>query len=559
MITKAGRIPTVITAVLMFLITAVSANAALELYTVQHAIEQRQLQWTAEDSLLSLLSSGEKVGYAGLSLPTPEDQAQADLWMPEAYASLPSTFDWRNVEGASWIGPVQDQMGSPVSYALAGVQNLEDLLRIRENESDLNLNLTAYPLIPEDPADGSFTAFQNVLKRFGAPVDASDVNENYTIRSWQWVILDEPDVEAIKQAVLRGPVLTLMDVYEDFLYYQSGVYQALAMNFLGAHVVRIMGWDDSARAWIVQNSWGESWGENGYARIHWDDPFSQIGRFTVIQQVDPISGAVQATDNTSDSASTGSGVTGSSTKQIHPMTGGIADSSPVYRALDETPLILQSTTVTLAWDACANATWYRWEVNTSSVWNEGGRVFYGNIGTATSRVLNQLEAGVVYYWRVWAGNDAGESAPAVGPAFTLQTVSTTYAINASAGAHGSITPTGATTIPQGSAQTYAITPASGYQVSSVLVDGVSIGNVTTYTFQNVQANHTITVSFKTAGPDYDINNDGFVDVTDIMIVASNWDKTINDAGFNPAADLNGDNRVDIADVMMIVSMWRHKV
>ncbi|MBI4775146.1 MAG: hypothetical protein HY788_13400, partial [Deltaproteobacteria bacterium] len=44
-----------------------------------------------------------------------------------------------------------------------------------------------------------------------------------------------------------------------------------------------------------------------------------------------------------------------------------------------------------------------------------------------------------------------------------------------------------------------------------------------------------------------------------MIVASNWDKTINDAGFNPAADLNGDNRVDIADIMMIVSMWRHKV
>ncbi|MBI4776768.1 MAG: hypothetical protein HY788_21740, partial [Deltaproteobacteria bacterium] len=483
MIAIAGRIPTVITAILMFLIAAVSANAAVELYTVQHAIEQRQLQWTAEDTLLSLLSSGEKVGYAGLSLPTPEDQAQADLWMPEAYGSLPSTFDWRNVEGDSWIGPVQDQMGLPVSYALAAVQNLEDLLRIRENESDLNLNLTAYPLIPADPADGSFIAFQNGLKRFGAPVDASDVNENYTIRSWQWVTLDEPDVEAVKQAVLRGPVLTLMDVYEDFLFYRSGVYQALAMNFLGAHVVRIVGWDDTARAWIVQNSWGESWGENGYARIHWDDPFSQIGRFTVIQHVDPISSAVQATDNTSESASTGSGIGDSSAKHIGPADGATNAESPIYRALDETPLILQSTTVTLAWDACANATWYRLEVNTGSAWTEGSRVFYGNIGAATSQVMDQLEAGVVYYWRVWAGNDDGESDPAVGPAFTLQTVSPTYVITASAGAHGSITPAGQTAVTQGSGQTYTITPASGYQVSSVLVDGVSIGNVTTYTFQ----------------------------------------------------------------------------
>ena len=90
----------------------------------------------------------------------------------------------------------------------------------------------------------------------------------------------------------------------------------------------------------------------------------------------------------------------------------------------------------------------------------------------------------------------------------------------------------------------------------MLVDGVSVGSVTAYTLENVQADHTISVSFKAEGPDYDINNDGHVDVTDIMIVASNWDKTSNDAGFNSAADLNNDNRVDIVDIMMIVAMWR---
>jgi len=499
MIASTSRVSTVIIVAWMFLVAAVSVHAAVELHTVQHVIQQQGFQWTAEDSLLSLLSSGERVGYAGLSLPTSEDQAQADLWMPEAYTPLPSVFDWRNVEGESWIGPVQDQMGLPISYALAGVQNLEDLLRIRENDSDLYLSLTAYPLLPADSAGGSYAAFQNVLVRFGAPVDASDVKENYTVGSWQWVNLDEPDVEAIKQAVFRGPVLTLMNVYEDFLFYNSGVYQALGMNFLGAHVVRIVGWDNAARAWIVQNSWGETWGEDGYARIHWDDPLSQIGRFTIIQHVDPISDAIGTIDRVAEPTSPDPGLTPTSTKQLEVSANNTNTASPIFSAQDA-PLVLGGGAVTLAWNASASATWYRLEVSTSSAWNTSGRAFYGNIGAATSRVMNQLETGVVYYWRVWAGNHAGESAPAVGPAFNLQAVSPTYTITASAGSYGSISPQGTAQVTRGSGQTYTMTPYQGYEVSDVRVDGVSVGSVTTYRFTNVQANHTISVGFQAEQP-----------------------------------------------------------
>jgi len=71
----------------------------------------------------------------------------------------------------------------------------------------------------------------------------------------------------------------------------------------------------------------------------------------------------------------------------------------------------------------------------------------------------------------------------------------TYAITASAGANGSISPTGAVTVNHGASQTFTITPNSGYRVANVLVDGSSVGAVTSYTFSNVTDNHTIAASF----------------------------------------------------------------
>lgn len=72
----------------------------------------------------------------------------------------------------------------------------------------------------------------------------------------------------------------------------------------------------------------------------------------------------------------------------------------------------------------------------------------------------------------------------------------TYNITASTGANGSISPSGNTTVSCGSNQTYNITADSGYAVADVLVDGVSVGTVTSYDFTNVTAAHTISVMFE---------------------------------------------------------------
>src|SRR5206468_3100748 len=71
----------------------------------------------------------------------------------------------------------------------------------------------------------------------------------------------------------------------------------------------------------------------------------------------------------------------------------------------------------------------------------------------------------------------------------------TKSIVASAGAHGSISPAGSLSVDCGSSQTFTITPDACYHVADVLVDGVSVGAVSNYTFNDVTGTHTIAASF----------------------------------------------------------------
>jgi len=72
---------------------------------------------------------------------------------------------------------------------------------------------------------------------------------------------------------------------------------------------------------------------------------------------------------------------------------------------------------------------------------------------------------------------------------------TAYTITATAGAGGTISPSGATAVNSGASQTFTITPNTGYSVAGITVDGSSVGKVSSYTFSNVTANHTITATF----------------------------------------------------------------
>jgi alpha-tubulin suppressor-like RCC1 family protein len=89
----------------------------------------------------------------------------------------------------------------------------------------------------------------------------------------------------------------------------------------------------------------------------------------------------------------------------------------------------------------------------------------------------------------------------------------THVISATSDAKGTISPSGEVSCNNGSDKTFTFTPNPGYKVVNVIVDGVSLGPVPSYTFRVINAAHTIKLI---SIPDGDLNNDGKVDVADVL-------------------------------------------
>ena len=81
------------------------------------------------------------------------------------------------------------------------------------------------------------------------------------------------EIDGIKREILTsGPVIGQLNPYTDMLTYSNGIYSRTqeAFRFQGNHLFKIVGWEstpDGNSSWIVENTWGTDWGENGYARI----------------------------------------------------------------------------------------------------------------------------------------------------------------------------------------------------------------------------------------------------------------------------------------------------
>ena len=79
-------------------------------------------------------------------------------------------------------------------------------------------------------------------------------------------------VRAIQEEIMaNGPVEAAFYVFGDFDGYSSGVYHRRSTLLEGGHAIKIIGWgvDEGSKEpyWLIANSWGEDWGEDGFFRI----------------------------------------------------------------------------------------------------------------------------------------------------------------------------------------------------------------------------------------------------------------------------------------------------
>lgn len=110
-------------------------------------------------------------------------------------------------------------------------------------------------------------------------------------------------------------------------------------------------------------------------------------------------------------------------------------------------------------------------------------------------------------YRIYSITDNGVNVGNTSP-YTITNIQATHdvvvtfkpvrSITATAGPNGTITPVGDNIVDHGSTLLFTMTGNTGYMVSDVLVDGVSVGAVTNYTFTNITADHTIAVTFAAA-------------------------------------------------------------
>lgn len=145
---------------------------------------------------------------------------------------------------------------------------------------------------------------------------------------------------------------------------------------------------------------------------------------------------------------------------------------------------------------------------TSVTWSSGQTPHTGNFDYETVYTASvTVTAKNAYSFTAATGTINGEAADVDGSGSSITLSYTfpdtgsapytpsTYAITPTAGEGGTIDPAKRVSVRSGKDQTFTITPAEGYAVADVLVDGKSVGAVTSYTFEKVRARHTIEVLF----------------------------------------------------------------
>ena len=208
---------------------------------------------------------------------------------PVVQTSLPSSFSWRDIDGIDYTTPIKDQSPAPTCETYALCAALETIMQYETGElyvpdlsethlyfyaggtyeaGGVNVHDAADYLVEYGVPDEG--CYPDPHRPFDYPYTSVEGWEERTVKitEWGWVQQDE---ESIKQALIEyGPLTICIFVYEDMYDYDGGIYRRSTENRVGGHLVSLMGYDDGTQSWLVKNSWGTQWGDNGWFHMGYD-------------------------------------------------------------------------------------------------------------------------------------------------------------------------------------------------------------------------------------------------------------------------------------------------
>lgn len=220
-------------------------------------------------------------------------------------ASLPQSFDWRQGRGGQhFLEGVMDQADCGSCYMVSTMRMLTARHKIKMNDTSLEPWSISFPLHCSEYTQGCKGGYPELTAKWSEDVgllpascapyategkcaiscDVSKLGKRYRAANYRYIggfYGDSNAADMMLELYRNGPIVVAFEPTEDFMYYAGGIFADPRVGVPAPlrrsstewqkvdHAVLLVGWGEELgqKYWIVQNSWGDSWGEGGYFRI----------------------------------------------------------------------------------------------------------------------------------------------------------------------------------------------------------------------------------------------------------------------------------------------------